>query len=121
VKVIVSPALSRGYDRRYVVIDEATGEVLDDAQGYGYKTAQNAHRAYSYKSMSAEQKSQRNAVKRKVQRWCATHRGFMDHVGQAMFYAMKDGDSLTKADVEQMLTEHGLELPFSIQDLMRHW
>lgn len=45
----------------------------------------------------------------------------MDQVEQAMFYAIKDGDSLTKADVEQMLAEHSLELPFSTRDLMRHW
>jgi hypothetical protein len=120
-KVIVSPSLSKGYDRRYVVVDEATGEILDDAQGYGYRTAQNAHRAYSYKSMPPKQKSQPNAVERKVERWCAAHKEFMGHLEQAMFYAMKDGDSFTKADVEQLLSEHSLELPFPTQDLMRHW
>ncbi len=30
-KVVVSAALSSNFDKRYVVIDEATGEVLDDA------------------------------------------------------------------------------------------
>jgi len=92
-KVIVSPSLSKDYDRRYVVVDEATGEVLDDAQGYGYKSAQNAHRAYSYKSMPATRKSERNAVKREVERWCATHKGFMGRVDQAMFYALRTGSS----------------------------
>ena len=43
VRVVVSPSLSEGYDRRYVVVDAATGEVIDDSLGYGYKTAQNAH------------------------------------------------------------------------------
>lgn len=51
--VVVSPSLSDGYDRRYVVVDAATGAVIDDAQGYGYKTAQNAHRAHAYKSRVA--------------------------------------------------------------------
>lgn len=120
-KVIVSPSLSKGYDRRYVVVDETTGEVLDDAQGYGYKTAQNAHRAYSYKSAPPKKKAQRNAVERNVERWCAAHKAFMSDLEQAMFYAMKDGDSFTKAGVEQLLAEHGLELPFSVHDLMRHW
>jgi hypothetical protein len=120
-KVIVSPWLSKGDDRRYVVVDEATGEVLDDAEGYGYKTAQNAHRAYSYKSMSPKRNSQLNAVKREVQRWCAADEEFMGHVEQVMFYAMKDGDSFGKADVEQLLSEHSLELPLLTLDLMRHW
>jgi hypothetical protein len=121
VKVVVSAWLSGSYDRRYVVVDEATGEVLDDAQGYGYKSAQNAHRAYSHKSMPPKKKRQREAVKRQVERWCAGHKEFMQHVDQAMLYALKDGENVTEADVRAILTEHGLELPFAVKDLMRHW
>jgi hypothetical protein len=102
VKVVISPWLSRGFDRRYVVIDETTGEVLDDAQGYGYKTAQNAYRVHVYKPALPEKKAQRNAVKCRVERWCAEHPAFMSDVEQAAFYAMKDGESFTKADVEQL-------------------
>ena len=39
VRVVASAAVSSGYDRRYVVVDAATGEIVDDAQGYGYKSA----------------------------------------------------------------------------------
>jgi hypothetical protein len=49
VRVVASAALSSNFDKRYVVVDEATGEIVDDAQGYGYKSAQNVHLAYSYK------------------------------------------------------------------------
>jgi len=73
VKVVVSAALSYRFDKRYVVVDGATGEVVDDAQGYGYKSAQNAHRAHAYKSMAPKKKRQRDAAKRQVQRWCAAH------------------------------------------------
>ena len=50
IAVIESEKLSNEYDRRYVVIDKDTGEILDDAQGYGYKSAQKAHAAYAYKT-----------------------------------------------------------------------
>ena len=41
-----------GYsETRYRLVDVATGEIVDDAQGYGYRTAAGAHRAYGYKSM----------------------------------------------------------------------
>ncbi|HWF68860.1 MAG TPA: hypothetical protein VG187_04725 [Mycobacterium sp.] len=120
-KVVVSAHLSKNYDKRYVVIDEMTGEVLDDAQGYGYKSAQNAHRAQSYTSLPPKKKREREAAKRRVERWCAEHGEFMQHVDQAMFCALKDGENVTEADVEAMLTEHRLELPFSIKDLMKHW
>ena len=121
VRVVASASLSSNFDKRYVVIDEATGEIVDDAQGYGYKSAQNAHRAHAYKSMPPKKKRQRDAAKRQVQRWCAQHPEFMQHVEQSMLDAMKDGQNVTEADVRVILAEHGLELPFSVKDLMRHW
>lgn len=39
-KVVKSGALSEQYFPRFVVVDAESGKVLDDAQGYGYKTAQ---------------------------------------------------------------------------------
>jgi hypothetical protein len=121
VKVVVSAALSDRFEKRYVIVDEASGEVVDDAQGYGYKTVQNAHRAHAYKSMPPKKKRQGDAAQRQVRRWCTAHPEFMQHVEQAMFYALKDGLNLTEADVRAMLDEHGVELPFSVKDLMRHW
>jgi hypothetical protein len=121
VRVVASAALSSNFDKRYVVVDEATGEIVDDAQGYGYKSAQNAHRAHADKSMPPKKKRQRDAAKRQVQRWCAQHPEFMQHVEQSMFYATKDDQNVTEADVRALLAEHGLELPFSVKDLMQHW
>lgn len=37
------------FRQRYVIIDLETGEILDDANGWGYKTPQSAHRGFSYK------------------------------------------------------------------------
>ncbi len=34
---------------RFVIVRKDNGEVLDDAQGYGYKTAKNAYKAGWYK------------------------------------------------------------------------
>ena len=119
--VVVSASLSGRYDKRYVVVDEATGEVLDDAQGYGYQSAHNAHRAYPYESMPPNKKRQREAVKRQVERRCAGHEEFMQHVEQATSYALKAGESLTEEDVREIATEHGLQLPFSVKDLMTYW
>ena len=114
VKVVVSVVLSSSYDKGYVVVDQASGEVLDDVQGYGHKSAQYAHRAYSYKSVPPKKKRQREAVKRRVERWCAEHTEFMQHVDQAMLYAVKNGENVTYADVRAILTEHGLELLFPV-------
>ena len=37
------------FETRYRIVSTATRKVLDDAQGYSYKTAQKAHAAYTYK------------------------------------------------------------------------
>lgn len=121
VRVVASAGLSSNFDKRYVVVDAATGEIVDDAQGYGYKSAQNAHRAHPYESMPPKKKRQRDAAKRQVQRWCAQHPEFMQHVEQSMFYAVKDDQNVTEVDVRAILAEHGLELLLSVEDLVRHW
>ena len=121
VRVVVSSSLSEGYDRRYVVVDAATGEVIDDAQGYGYKTAPNAHRARAYKSMSPPKKQQRGAVKKGVRRWCEKHSESMADIERAMLYAMKDGEEFTESDVTALLKDHCLQPPFTVKELMRHW
>lgn len=121
VKVVVSAALSDPFEKRYVVVDAATGNIVDDAQGYGYKTAQNAHRAHAFKAMPPKIKRQRDAAQRQVRRWCVAHPEFMQHVESSMFYAVKEGLNLTEADVRVILDEHEVELPFSVKDLIRHW
>ena len=50
IAIIQSPKLSKAGDIRYIVINANTGETLDDAQGYGYKSALNAKRAWEYKN-----------------------------------------------------------------------
>lgn len=39
-------------------ICDADGKVVDDAQGYGYKSAQSAHKAATYKSKGGRQKAE---------------------------------------------------------------
>jgi len=107
---LVEAALS-AHGRRLVVLEE----------GYGYKTAQNAHRAHAYKSVSPAKKRQREAIKKSVRRWCVKNSDFMGDIEQAMFYAMNDGDTFTEADVSALLKERTLELPFTVKELMRHW
>lgn len=40
---------SNGHEIRYRVIDKTTLKVLDDAQGYGYKTEIKARKGYVWK------------------------------------------------------------------------
>ncbi|WP_226360777.1 hypothetical protein [Pseudonocardia sp. ICBG1142] len=121
VRVVISTALSRGRDLRYVVVDVATGDVIDDAQGYGYKSVHDAYRAHGCKSVPPKRDNRRDVVKRVVKAWCAAHPEFMADVERMASCTVKDGEPLTQVGVERLLAEHGLELPFSVGVLMRHW
>lgn len=54
VKVVESKTLSSRYDRRFVIVDEETENVLDDAQGYGYKSKQKAMPIKKYYMLTKE-------------------------------------------------------------------
>lgn len=43
-------------ETRYVLVEKNTDKLLDDAQGYGYKTAQGAHKAGWYKYQGGRKK-----------------------------------------------------------------
>lgn len=45
-EIIVSDKLSNPKERRYVVMDPVSKVIIDDAQGYGYKTRQNAYHCF---------------------------------------------------------------------------
>jgi len=50
---------------RYIIVDD-NENIIDDAQGYGYKTKQNAYKAMNYKFKGGKQKKiQQETEKRK--------------------------------------------------------
>ena len=42
--------IKKGKEQRYVIVNKETGEIIDDAQGYGYRTIQGAYKAFKYKN-----------------------------------------------------------------------
>ena len=48
--VFKMPNNSDKAERRYVIKDMESGVIVDDAQGYGYKSAQKAYAGWAYKS-----------------------------------------------------------------------
>lgn len=63
---IVSQRLSKPGDTRYVIIDKQTQQEVDTCNGRGYKSAQSAHKSFSFK-MRRQQQSER--ARFSPQRW----------------------------------------------------
>ena len=100
-KSIRSDSLSSAYDPRFVIVDVSTGEVLDDAQGYGYKSAQKAYAAWSYKTRSPEKK----AKMERIEEWLCRNKRFTSRLEQCAFYAFEDMVEMTSKDVAAVLEE----------------
>jgi hypothetical protein len=56
-------------EKRYVIIDTESGEIVDDAQGYGYKTAQKAYAGWSYKNRDKSKDKEKAEKERIIARW----------------------------------------------------
>lgn len=110
VKAIRSERLSKPYDSRYVIVDTETGEILDDAQGYGYRTAQKAYAGYNYKIMPKSEKAKKAARERNMQKWMSRHKAFNRAAGDASFYALKDRLSFGFEDFKQILLKYDIDL-----------
>lgn len=89
IKVVRSPSLSKPYQDRFVIINIDTGEILDDCQGYGYKTKQKAHIGYAYKTRDKSKDEEKAARRREIKSWLKKHKRFTDTIEQFSFEIAK--------------------------------
>lgn len=123
--VVESSSLSKMYDRRYVVVDTDTGEILDDAQGYGYKSRQKAHAAWSYKNRDRSKDAEKKKKRQSILRWMKEHEDFVLAMDQFAFEIAKGSwgpDDIFDAKlVGGMLKARGYETDFTAAELLRVW
>lgn len=112
-------------ETRYVIIDTETGNMLDDAQGYGYKSAQAAYRGWSYKS---KPKKTRQAIKNKRKRvrdWIEKNSAFFDGLENDILHAEKSGYDVSRQDFFEMLESASKDIlqsmPCTRDELWRYW
>lgn len=112
-------------ETRFYIVDTNTGEVLDDAQGYGYKTAKKAYAAYSYKNRDRSKDNERLAKREHIKAWMKQHKSFVNLMdGYAFEMAkgtMAPGDKFDARFVKQLLKSDGLETDFTAGELLRVW
>jgi hypothetical protein len=104
----------RNSEDRYVVVDKDTGEILDDAQGYGFKTAEKAYKCFHYKHRSQEQRDKEKEIKA----WIKDHKEFVDGLEDVEFYQLKSGGTLNSKIVAELLKESGLNVNFTAKEFL---
>ncbi len=122
---IRSEILSAKQDDRYVIVDKETGEILDDAQGYGYKTPQKAHAAYAYKTRDKTKDNEKAERRKHIRQWMKDHKPFIRTLEQYACEIEKGSwgpnDKIDTKFVRKMLEEEHLEIDFPVSELLREW
>ena len=104
--VTKSAGLSKRYEPRYVIVDEKTGKILDDGNGYGYKTVQAAHKGWAYKSKPKEEKDKQNKQHLIIMNWIKENKKVINGLEDLYFYAFKDSVEVTNKNVEEVIGKH---------------
>ena len=123
--VVEAQSLSSQFDKRFVIIDKDTGEILDDAQGYGYKTAQKAHAAWAYKNRDKSKDKAKNEKQKQIQQWMKEHKSFVNAMDTYDFEIAKGSwgtnDKFDARLVKKMLEEYKLKVDFTASELLKVW
>ena len=124
--VVESETLSSRWEPRYVVVDEKTGEILDDAQGYGFKSKKKAHACYRYRTRDRSKDKEKEEKKRVIRQWMKDNKGFVRCMDQYAFEIAKGSwgpeDKFNAAFVKKMLKDSNYtDLPFTPGELLRVW
>ena len=122
VKIIKSETLSSPYEDRFVIVDKDTEEILDSAQGYGYKSIKKAYAAWAWKNRDVEQEAKKT---KHILAWMKQHKSFVQMMDTFAFEIAKGSwgpdDKFDAKFVAEMLKENDMEIDFSIKDLLRVW
>lgn len=112
-------------ETRYCIVSTDTGEVLDDAQGYGYKTAQKAYSAYAYKTRDKTKDKEKSLKKKHIQQWMKEHKSFVKAMDDTAFEIAKGtwepNDKFDASLVKEMLSNFELEPDFTASELLKVW
>lgn len=118
--------VKKNHEQRYQVVDAVTGKVLDDAQGYGFKSVQKARACWLYKNRDKSKDAERAAKENLIMDWMEEHKDFVEGMDQIAFEKWKgswgDDDEFDAGTVKDMLINAGYtDLPFSARDLYKIW
>lgn len=110
---------------RYYIIDKDTGEILDDAQGYGYRTAQKAYAAWAWKSKSKSKRKSEYKRKTEIKEWLNSHKEIRDAIDIVAFDALK-GDygpefKMNAKIVSQILKEFEIDCQYKPYEILKVW
>jgi len=111
-KIISYKESNKDYDEtRYAIADD-DGKIINDAQGWGYKTEQKAHKAMWYKFNGGKQKIQSELDKRKS--FFKKHNGleqFVQNIIENNFKEIARGEVTDEDILKDIKDKFGIDMP----------
>lgn len=111
--------MSHNYNR-WVMKNIDTGKIVDDAQGYGYRTAQKAHAAWAYKHPSGKQAKNRKKNTRINKAFVKKHPSIGDDWAQAALDVYKDGETPGYQDFKELVESIDSEFDGNMMSLYHY-
>ena len=111
---------------RYAIVDIETGEIMDDAQGYGYKSAQKAYAGWAYKNRDKSRDAEKAEKEIIISRWMKKNKSFIRLLDSLAFEIAKGShapeDKVDAGFIRKLLKQNGYsDLPFTAGDLYKYW
>lgn len=102
---------------RWMLVDLETGEIVDDAQGFGYRTARGAHAAWAYRHPSAEQAQRRKVNQKHNRAFLKQHKHFEDAWLEVCLECYKNGTEPTYGDFKDLVYQFEPDYEGSVRSL----
>jgi len=99
------------YDQRFIIVDD-DGKLLDDAQGYGYKSKQKAIKAMWYKFKGGKQKINQKQQERK--KFFNQYKGlekFLDKIYENNYKEISRGEVTNEDILAEIKKEFNVDMP----------
>ena len=122
-KISIEPFGHR-YQRRYCVVDVETGEIIDDAQGYGYKSEDKAIAAYTWKNIDRKSKKEYFFFFLAIKKFMDDNPKLRRKIGLHKQSCMLYYKPMDKEDVDKIFKTNGFsfkDLPFNANDVAKYW
>lgn len=95
---------------RYVIEETKSGKIMDDCQGYGYKTKESAWKGFKYKYKTQEELDKHNEMNRKQEiadKWFSEHPDFLNFFDEMVFITTcKDMEDWTHRDTYRFIKNY---------------
>lgn len=124
IRAVSNMLLATENNQHFEIINEKTGVVLDDNNGFGYTTAEKAYRAFAYKNRDTSKDIEKKVIKEKILNWLDNHTEFEElMVYEYLMIVPKSKETGVKfntAYLRKRLKEEGLTVEeFKVCDLLK--